>query len=211
MQTYIVSLSEHDPTEDQHGRLSMWRAFGALRTTQIALVFNIPLTDDFALPLNVWLSPVAYFTDNEVVEELYNVIKNIDAHRKFLQSVDRKMLVGAVFMMLIASVVCLKHEGFREEREWRAIYSPKRAPSRYIELSIEVVSGIPQLIYKVPLENNETAPIKNMEISELLDRLIIGPTQFPWVTYEAFVAALEAAGVKDAASRVFISRIPVRT
>jgi hypothetical protein len=33
--TYISSLSEHDHTEDFHGRLSMWRAFGGsgFRTT----------------------------------------------------------------------------------------------------------------------------------------------------------------------------------
>jgi hypothetical protein len=152
-----------------------------------------------------------YFTEDEVVEELYHVIQNIDANREFLRGIDRKMLIGNVFAMLVAAVVCLKHEGFHEEREWRAIHSPKRSPSPHIESSVEVVGGVPQLIYKVPLENNASASIRGMEISELLDRVIIGPTQFPWVTYEAFVTSLEVAGVKDAASRVFISRIPVRT
>ncbi|MGZ9157625.1 MAG: DUF2971 domain-containing protein, partial [Nitrospira sp.] len=28
--TYLTCLSEHDPREDQHGRLSMWRAYGGV-------------------------------------------------------------------------------------------------------------------------------------------------------------------------------------
>jgi hypothetical protein len=73
------------------------------------------------------------------------------------------------------------------------------------------VNGIPQIVYKIPLENNSGAGIVGLSLTELLDRVIIGPTQFPWVTYEAFVAALDAAGVKDAGSRVFVSSIPIRT
>jgi hypothetical protein len=37
---YITSVSEHDDKEDQHGRLSMWRAFAG-GTARVALVFKI--------------------------------------------------------------------------------------------------------------------------------------------------------------------------
>jgi hypothetical protein len=73
------------------------------------------------------------------------------------------------------------------------------------------VSGIPQLVYKIPLENNSAAGISGLALADILDRIIIGPSQFPWAMYEAFVAALDEAGVKDAANRVFASQIPVRT
>jgi hypothetical protein len=76
---------------------------------------------------------------------------------------------------------------------------------------MEIVSGIPQLVHKIPLENNPSAGISGIALADLFDRIIIGPTQFPWVMYEAFVAALDHAGIKDAANRVFRSQIPVRT
>jgi hypothetical protein len=38
--TYIASISEHDSTEDLHGRLSMWRAVA--NTARVALVIKIP-------------------------------------------------------------------------------------------------------------------------------------------------------------------------
>jgi hypothetical protein len=41
-QTYIGSVSEHDASEDEHGRLSMWRAFGADAPARVALVLQVP-------------------------------------------------------------------------------------------------------------------------------------------------------------------------
>jgi hypothetical protein len=151
------------------------------------------------------------FADEDVARELNSVTDNIRTNREFLRSIDRKDFIASVFMMFATAVVCLKHEGFHEEREWRITYSPKRMPSPLIESSVEVVAGVPQLVYKIPLENNPEADLSGIDLRDLLDRVIIGPTQFPWAMYEAFVASLDAAGVKDAPSRVFVSQIPVRT
>ncbi|MGD0236663.1 MAG: hypothetical protein ABSC55_19250, partial [Syntrophorhabdales bacterium] len=41
VETYIASVSEHDDEEDLHGRLSMWRAFGA-STPRVAIVIKVP-------------------------------------------------------------------------------------------------------------------------------------------------------------------------
>jgi hypothetical protein len=43
--TYISSISEHNSTEDLHGRLSMWRAFGGTGA-RVALVFQIPMNSE---------------------------------------------------------------------------------------------------------------------------------------------------------------------
>ena len=42
-------------------------------------------------------------------------------------------------------------------------------------------------------------------------RKLMGILRNPWVLYEAFVATLEAVGVKDAAPKVFVPQIFVRT
>jgi hypothetical protein len=52
-QTYIASISEHDDSEDQHGRLSMWRAF-ARSSARVALVFKFPHSPQTAESLNIF-------------------------------------------------------------------------------------------------------------------------------------------------------------
>ena len=76
---------------------------------------------------------------------------NVKNNQAMLRSIDRAMLVQSIYFMLVTSVVCMKHEGFHEEREWRIIYSPNQRPSQLISPSIEVVAGVPQTVYKIPL------------------------------------------------------------
>ncbi len=121
--TYVASVSEHDAKEDLHGRLSMWRAFGG-NTARVALVVNIPWNAHAALPLRLMFSPVAYLTEEEAHTALRQATANINANREFLRTVDRQSVVGSALTMLVVGVTGLKHEGFREEREWRAIYLP---------------------------------------------------------------------------------------
>jgi hypothetical protein len=210
LQSYITSISEHDASEDLHGRLSMWRAFGG-STARVALIMNVPLALGINANLGAMLSPVAYFNSDSVARELDSILENVRVNQEFLRGTDRQGGVNSVFMTLATAVVSLKHEGFHEEREWRVIHFPKILPSPYIPSSIEVVGGVPQIIYKISFKDNPEAELSGLEPSELLDRVIIGPTQFPWAMYEAFVAALESAGIADAGSRVHVSQIPVRT
>jgi hypothetical protein len=213
LNTYISSVSLHRLDEDQHGRLSMWRAFGGQNTSRVALVFSLPKFTAAAagVALNMFFSPVAYLTEDQVHKVIGDIINNISASRDFLRSVDRPIVLGTVFNMFIAGVTCLKHEGFHEEREWRAIYSPKRTPSPLMDFSIEVVGGVPQLIYKIPLDASVSPALADLEFVKMFDRMIIGPSPYPWPIFEAFVATLTKSGISDAAKRVFVSSIPIRS
>jgi hypothetical protein len=113
-------------------------------------------------------------------------------------------------MMLLAGVTCLKHEGFREEREWRAIYCPKFYQSPLMESAIEVVGGVPQLVYKLPLDATASPPLADLDFSRIFHRLIVGPSPYPWPMYDAFREALTKAGVTDSQDRVWTSGIPIR-
>jgi hypothetical protein len=209
--TYIASIAEHDAREDLHGRLSMWRAFGK-SSTRVALVFNIPWSSTSGFALNVMFSPVAYLAEDQVHGVIREVVNNIETNTDFLCSVDREKLVGIVFNMLLAAVTCLKHEGFQEEREWRAIYSPNRAPSELLESSIEVIAGVPQTVYKIPFDVTVSSALADLDFSRIFDRLIIGPSQYGWPMCEAFSAALKKAGVSlEDRQRIFISGIPIRS
>ena len=119
---------------------------------------------------------------------------NIRNNNDFLRSIDRQHIVGSVFNMLVAGVCCLKHEGFHEEREWRAIYAPSRLFSPLIEFSTETIDGIPQVVYKLPLDVAVSDTLADLDLSRMFDRLIIGPSQFSWPIYQAFVAELKKVG-----------------
>ena len=133
--TYISSVSEHDPREDIHGRLSMWRAFGG-NTARVGIVLRVPQISLGAAALNIIFSPVAYFTGEQVETELNEVLTNINSNAEFLRNIDHDIIVNTLFYSFVINVTCRKHEGFQEEREWRAIYSPKRWPSPLMHSSL---------------------------------------------------------------------------
>jgi hypothetical protein len=208
--TFISSISEHDDEEDFHGRLSMWRAFGGTNTARVAIVFRLPFYSLAGEKLSLMFSPVAYLGKESVHAEIASVIQNIRINKDLLRSVERSRVIGIVFNMLVAGVICLKHRGFHEECEWRVIYAPNRWPSTLIESSTEVIGGVPQIIYKIPLDMNASDDLADLDLARIFDRLIIGPSPYPWAMYQAFVAALTNCGVPEAPTRVFISDIPIR-
>ena len=207
--TYIASVSEHDDQEDRHGRLSMWRAFGG-NVARVGIVLNVPLYTMATQPLNLLFSSVAYLSEDLTHKVLLEVIQNVTMNCNYLKTVDRKSVVMVIFAMLLAGIVCLKHEGFHEEREWRVIYAPKRAPSPLMESSTEVIGGIPQVVHKIPLDMSVSTSVADLDLPRMFDRLIIGPTPYPWPMGVAFIEALKQAGVADAENRVVASGIPIR-
>ncbi len=209
LNTYIACVSEHQDSEDVHGRLSMWRAFGGTGT-RVGIVLRFPYVSISAFSLALNFSPVAYLSESSAHSVIDEVIANVQANRDYLRTLKRDVLVQLVFQMFAAGIVCLKHEGFHEEREWRAIYTPKRWSSPVVESSTEVVGGVPQIIYKVPLDASASPLIGDLDFAQVFDRLIVGPTPYPWPIYSAFVEALQPTGVRDAEERVFVSNIPIR-
>ena len=209
LNTYITSISEHDEKEDSHGRLSMWRAFGG-NAARAAIVFKVPLSLLSAGVLNLIFSPVAYLTEQEILDQFRKVVANIGANCDFLKSIGHPRIVTSVFNMLVAGVTYLKHEGFKEEREWRLIYAPKPWSSPLIDSSTEVVGGIPQVVYRIPFDGAVSDALSQFDLAHIFDHLIIGPSLYPWSTLEAFTTALKNAGVAESEKRIILSGIPIR-
>ena len=206
--TYIACLSEHKVTEDAHGRLSMWRAYS--QSTGVALVLNNAPFLAYVGPSGVYSSPVAYLDDEAFECELQRVVEGIRGNEAFLRGQGRETLVGAVFNAFKCAALCTKHPGFIEEREWRAIYMPLMEKSPRVKICIEAVAGTPQTICKFSLMNSPGDSVSGIELPELLDRIIVGPTKYPEAMFEAFTSLLAGAEVNDPASRVHISGIPLR-
>ena len=113
--------------------------------------------------------------------------------------------------MLLMNVTGVKHEGFREEKEWRVIHCPQLYPNQLITASTEIIGGIPQRVYKLPLDFSVNPVLGDLDFVKLFDRLIIGPSPYPLAMADAFIEELSKIGVPDAAKRIFISNIPIRS
>jgi len=206
LETYIACISTHCREEDENGRLSMWRAYG-----NTALVIKntpmVAITDK----LNVHSIPVLYMNEKDLFKYISIVTKAIIANISYLRGLGKNTLIGYLHHMLLRFAIGTKHPGFAEEKEWRLFYRPTEKLSPAMEEEIVVLDGVPQKIYKLPLAHEPEKGLYGADISSLLDRIIIGPTEFPYVSYQAFSSVLATAKVKDAPHKVFISEIPLRT
>lgn len=206
--TYITCVSEHTRADDRLGRLSMWRAYGG--RAGVALVLNgAPMFASSSI-LGAYSSPVAYLDTAGVSEQLQASADYLKENVKALGLISRADARNHLFNMLRMASVCTKHPGFEEEREWRIVASPRLQYSEHLPPSVEVVDGIPQTVLKLPLRDFPEDGLVGLELRQLIDRVIVGPTEYPDVIGKAFTELLAAAGVQEPHKKVFVSAIPLR-
>ena len=145
--TYLACVSEHTPEEKGRGRLSMWRAYG--RKTGVAFVLNPNAIFSPLAPLPLLLSPVEYLTQEEFTVGFDWMLENVERNLSALQRQQPTMVLNYFIDMLMTSLFSIKNPGFIEEREWRFIYN--ESSQGKLAYDIEVVDGIPQIIYKLPI------------------------------------------------------------
>ena len=206
--SYISCLSEHDPSEDQHGRLSMWRAYGA--GAGVALVVNGGPILRASNALKAYASPVAYMDNVQLGKAFAEVLDNVERSADFLKPLGEQQVQANMFSALRYAVLCTKHPGFREEREWRVIYSPSFERSERITSSVQSIGGIPQSICKIPLRDAPEEGLHGLSPVNFIDRVIIGPSKFPAGIYDALMVLLADVGFQNPAEKIIFSDLPLR-
>lgn len=206
LETYIACVSIHNSEEDRQGRLSMWRAYG----NTALVVNNTPMTAITDL-LAVFSVPVLYLSEKGLSDYLSKITDAILINRTYLRGLGQEALVGYIHNMLFRFAIATKHPGFAEEKEWRLFYRPTERTSPGMTEETVVLGGVPQKIYKLRLANEPENGLHGADIPSLLDRIIVGPTEFPYVSYQAFAGVLTDLGVENAAEKVVLSDIPLRT
>jgi hypothetical protein len=207
--TYLTSVSEHGHSkckkengqdeEDLHGRLSMWRGYGG--ATGVALILNPqPL---FSTPISgVYFSPVGYFRDTGFVAELHKINEVIGKNKPYLRLLGPERTAAAIVNLFRFAVICAKHPGFGEEREWRVVCSDALgAPA--LKQTTETIDNVVQQVLHIPMSRGGGVP-------RMVKRIIVGPTKDPDGIRGHLVAALRGAGVLDPEDRVVKSDIPLR-
>lgn len=206
LETYITCISRHRKSEDQDGRLSMWRAYG----DTALVVKNTPLvqvTDQ----LSVYGAPVRYFYWEDYWRQVLNVMGKINANKDLIIKQGQNFLIRGIYEFFFMTAITTKHPGFKEEREWRIYYRPTVNSNVLLEPEDVVVNNVPQQIFKLPLIHNPAAGLVGADIPNLLDRIIIGPSQYRYVAHKKYCRLLEELGVVDPVSKVHVSSIPLRT
>lgn len=205
-ETYIACLSLHEDTEDKGGRLSMWRAYG-----NTALIFNNEPMTKSSEALGVFSYPVEYLNEDGLSKKISKIASEITRNREYLKRLGSKNLLWWICTMLFQVAVATKHPGFAEEKEWRIFYRPSERVSPGMRCQTVVLGGVPQNIWALRLANEPENGLHGADIPTVLNRLIVGPTEHPYVSGQAFERALKIAGVEDVESKVYVSDIPLRT
>lgn len=206
--TYMMSLSEHDEDEDELGRLSMWRAYGGDSGVALVLNSHFALSDEDEI--KAYTAPVIYKNIPDFVTFFGEWVDGIAANEQ-LKTLDAETLMGLLFHAFRSFVLCTKHPGFHEEKEWRVFHNPDLdGESKWISSSIEVVNGIPQRIIRLSLFDDLDAGVIGVAPIGLIDRVILGPTAHPIPIGQALTTALFGAGVADANQKIWLSNIPLR-
>lgn len=207
--TFIACVSKHRSCENHHGRLSMWRAYGG--RSGVALILNAEAM--LKIPsqaLGTYSSPVAYMTASQVRKELRAVVRNMEDARELLCSLGRERVRDNVLSMLHFAVLCIKHPGFHEEREWRIITNAQWPEVAVRTSAIETIRDIPQKVQKIKFRDDPQNGLHGLGLPHLLNRIIIGPNADPQPLKEEFVALLERAGVRHPHKKIVVSNIPLR-
>lgn len=205
-QTYLTCISEHGgPDEDRYGRLSMWRAYGG-----IAVVLNPAAFMATTDALSTYSSPVRYRNEGGFYDDFASLIQQMEHDRDFIAAQPRETIKWMSLQMLRYFGLCTKHPAFMEEREWRIFHSPNYQSSPKMTRSIEIIRGVPQPIYRLPLANDPQAGLNNLSVPEIVEKVLIGPTPDAHVQAEAFAEVLKQAGVNNPWERIVVTAIPLR-
>lgn len=208
-ETYITCVSEHDPSEDLIGRLSMWRAY-TQNSVGVGVVLNTQAFKSESDVLRAYSSPVAYLNDADVAAEVDQVISNLVRERRWLAAQAPQTIVNWGFSMFLFGMTCLKHPGFAEEREWRIVHNPTLYSSQEVCPEVVAIGGIPQRIYKIPLKDYPDQGFVGASPDRLIERVIVGPSNYGPIVRQALVDCMTKAGIRNPENRVINSDIPLR-
>ena len=205
--TFITCLSLHHPSEDDNGRLSMWRAYG-----NVAIVLNNSILVNESSAQGVSSLRVNYLSQVEYEEHLSRMAKSILQHHETIARAGEPLIQRGVYNLFLGTVIGTKHPGFEEEKEYRAYVNPSHNTiSKKIVKKIVDINGVPQEILMLPLSHDPEHELIRLDLPSILDKIIVGPTQYPFTVSNAFVTLLSESGIENAHEKVTVSGIPLRT
>jgi hypothetical protein len=205
--TFISCLSEHAP-EDNLGRFSMWRAYGG--EAGVAIIFRqAPFLSEH-ISIGAYSYPVMYGGDLSAGEEIQKISNKIQDERDIVKRIPRDIFIELVIQSLRSIAIATKHEAFKEEREWRVVACPTLIKSKYLKQEVRCIGAVAQVVQILDIGQAAADGFAELSPNNLIDRVLIGPTEYSRVLYRSMVELLKEHGVANAHERVHITDIPLR-
>lgn len=212
LDTYVFCLSEHEP-HDNDGLLSMWRGYGA-NGNGVAIVFDSAHARRTpGSPL--LLAKVHYGSTDARIEWLRNLLKKFARCVKGAGMSDIQLLTAVSYLFERIKLFALftKHDGFREEREWRVVYLKERDHHGTFQDSFGYYAG-PRGIepkFKLRIETGAGPGAFDVSLSTLIERIILGPSASSPLAVSTVRRMLDRLGKPEVQDKIRASTIPFRS
>ncbi len=213
LDTYAFCFSEHNLDHDKDGLLSMWRGYGG-NGKGIAIIFDLgSIKENTDSPLII--SKVSYCS-NEEHEAHINKLINITA--EFIQkgsvNDDQLYLIAYhLFERIKVTALFTKHNGFKEEREWRVAYFKSRDPENaYQDQFGHLITnrGVePKLKLNLSKVNKLTK--NDLSLEKLIAQIILGPMVSDKLASESIRRLFDIHKKSSLGDKVVSSTIPYRS
>jgi hypothetical protein len=211
LDTYVFCLSNH-VREDNDGRLSMWRGYGAngngvaivIDTAQFNVLEGSPLIID----------QVSYDTTEARLAWLNKTMALFEALLAKADIPNEKLYLAAhaLFERIKIFALFTKHRGFIEEDEWRIVYLPDRDKEKRLQSMFHYWIGRrgvePKLRFKVQPIAGFTAD--DLSLAKITDRIILGPSISSPLAHASVLRMLDVLNQTELKSKLRVSTIPFR-
>lgn len=211
LDTYVLCFSNHEGVGDD-GSLSMWRGYGQ-DGNGIAIVIDTGKIE----PLNgspLIIAPVEYATKEQRIAWIDKKLNELAEYLRNDEQDDDSLQYYAYIWIkrLISFSLFTKHTGFSEEREWRIVY----------RRDVDVVNALePMLSYhadesglqprlKLPLREIPESVGYPMELEDLIQKIILGPTTSTVIARKALERMVKQRGKTSLTEKIVYSSIPFR-
>ncbi len=209
MDTFILSLSRQK-ADDRDGILSMWRAYAA-NGSGAAIGFDtskISFDDD--LPIGI--APVKYASSekrrawlNEVCERTAKLIEEMN-----IEDDELYLPANVLFERIKLFALFTKHDGFREEKEWRVVYLPDRDTEKKFTKFLHYFNGPRGVEPKLKLRLFGADNPFTFVLDDIITKIILGPSTSSILAGRSIERMLELVGHPDLKPRLTATTIPLR-
>lgn len=211
LDTYVFCLCEHTK-DDTDGVLSMWRGYGG-NGNGAAIVFDTAkLSARDGSPLII--AKVQYATPEERMNWLRQRITHFAEILAHSRIPDDKLYFGSglFFQRLQLFALFTKHQGFKEESEWRVVYMRDRDRDKVFDRMFSYWIGPrgvePKLKFKI--EHMPGYTDDDFTLSKIVERVILGPSLSSPLARGTILKMLDTLNKSDLKARIMSSTIPFR-